>query len=58
MFRYDVKVILMPFSYLHATGSNKYEFIIRLWKSCVCIRYESGIIELCNGLSITVWILQ
>jgi len=41
---YVIKVILMSFSYLHAAGSNKYESIMRLWKSRVCIRYESGII--------------
>lgn len=35
----------MLFSYSHATGSNEYdESIMRLWKSRVCIRYESGII--------------
>lgn len=44
MYHCDIKVILMPFSQLHVAGSNKYEYIMRLWKSRVCIRYESGII--------------
>lgn len=44
MCRCDIKVILMPFSYSRAADSNEYESIMRLWKSRVCIRYESGII--------------
>lgn len=44
MCRCDIKVLLMPFSHSRAAGSNEYESIMHLWKSCVCVRYESGII--------------
>jgi len=53
MCRCDIKVILMPFSYLRAADSNEYESIMSLWKSRVCIHYKVNNWTR-NGLSITV----